>query len=121
LTVSSLKRRLARQHGTEWIALKTLPDKYKTTLLTFSVDKKASANILFVSGKQWHAWGSCSSPPVSDTSTNLDSLELVDAIGRGLEDEDVDPAFLSDSLRMCEAEAVEPDTKAVRYAIPVNR
>ena len=48
----------------------------------------------------------------------MDSLELVDTIGRSLEDEDGDSTFLSDLLCMCEA--VEPNTKAVRYAIPVT-
>lgn len=72
----------------------------------------------FCLGKQWHAWGCCSSLPASEATTNSDSFELVDALGRSLEDEDVDPTFLSDLLRMCEA--VVPDTKAMRYAIPAT-
>ena len=75
----------------------------------------------FCLGKQWPTWGCRSSPPASEATTNsnsVDSLELVDAIGQSLEDEDGDSTFLSDLLRMCKA--VEPDTKAVRYAIPVT-
>ena len=69
---------------------------------------------------EWYAWGCCSSAPASDSSTTLDSLKLIDAIGWSLEDEDLDSAFLSDIHVLRMYEAVEPDTKVVHYAIPSN-